>query len=72
LILNLGYWIQTPEIPWREEMADLKHLKNGEGTLRKPVFGVMRWDNYVMLWPPIRRAMETTISAVKKAGYEGK
>lgn len=62
---------KTPEIPWRQEMADLKHLKNADGSQRKPVFGVMHWDDHVMPWPPMRRALDTTISAVKKAGYEG-
>lgn len=63
---------KTPEIPWRQEMADLKHLKNADISPRKPVFGVMRWDEYIMPWPPMRRAMETTVAAVKKAGYEGR
>lgn len=62
---------KTPEIPWRQEMADLKHLKNADGTVRRPVFGVMSWDGHVMPWPPMRRALDTTISAVKRAGYEG-
>jgi amidase len=62
---------KTPEIPWRQEMADLKHLKSADGTPRKPVFGVMRWDDYITPWPPMKRAVDTTIAAVKKAGYEG-
>lgn len=63
---------KTPEIPWRQEMVDLEHLKGADGSPRKAVFGVMRWDNYTMPWPPIRRALEMAVSAVKKAGYEGK
>lgn len=62
---------KTPEIPWRQEMADLKHLKNADGTQRKPVYGVMSWDDHVMPWPPMRRALNTTMSAVKNAGLEG-
>jgi len=62
---------KTPEIPWRQEMADLKHLKSEDGTTRKPVFGVMRWDKYAMPWPPIRRAIESAVFSLKKVGYEG-
>ncbi|KAH6681684.1 amidase signature domain-containing protein [Halenospora varia] len=61
---------KTPEIPWRQEMADLKHLKNADGSDRKPVFGVMRWDEYVMPWPPVKRAINMTVDGLKKAGYE--
>lgn len=46
-------------------MAELKHLKG-----RKPVFGVMKWDGYVMPWPPMRRAVEMTVKALEKADYE--
>jgi len=52
-------------------MADLEHLKASDGTRRKPVYGVMRWDKNVMPWPPVRRAIETAVSALTKAGYEG-
>ncbi|KAK7464735.1 hypothetical protein VKT23_005941 [Stygiomarasmius scandens] len=50
---------KSPEIPWREEM-----------TLKKPVFGVMYWDEVVMPHPPVRRALSMTINALKDAGYE--
>lgn len=52
-------------------MADLKHLKDSNGSDRKPMFGVMRWDEYVMPWPPIRRAINMVVDSLKKAGHEG-
>lgn len=61
---------KTPEIPWRQDMADLKHLKDAAGSQRKPVFGVMKWDKYVMPWPPMQRAIDMAVSALTKAGYE--
>lgn len=73
-VIDAEPWLldaKTPEIPWRQEMADLKHLKNADGTQRKPVYGVMSWDDHVMPWPPMRRALNTTMSAVKNAGLEG-
>jgi hypothetical protein len=51
-------------------MADLEHLKDANGARRKPTFGVMRWNKHIMPWPPVRRALETTITALEKAGYE--
>jgi hypothetical protein len=42
-----------------------------DGITRKSVFGVTRWDEYVMLWPLVRRAVEIAVSALTKAGYEG-
>ena len=52
-------------------MADLKHLVNKDGSPRKPVFGIMHWDEQVMPWPPVRKAIQATVDAVKKQGYEG-
>lgn len=63
---------KTPEMPWRQEMFELKHLKTSSGEPRKPVFGVMRWDEYLMPWPPLQRALDMAISALTKAGYEGR
>jgi len=62
---------KTPEIVWRQDMYELAHLKNVDNTQRKPVFGVMRWDNYLMPWPPVRRAIEMAVTALITAGYEG-
>ncbi|KZV63328.1 amidase [Peniophora sp. CONT] len=56
---------KTPEIPWRESMAALEG-KDG----KKAVFGVMWWDGVVKPQPPMRRALEMTVEAMKKAGYE--
>ncbi|RDW78048.1 amidase-1 [Coleophoma crateriformis] len=61
---------KTPEIPWRQDMANLEHLVDSEGKPRKPVFGVMRWDDYVMPWPPMKRAIDMAVEALKKSGYE--
>jgi len=73
-VIDSSPWLldpKTPEIPWRQEMFELKHLRNDVGQIRKPVFGVMMWDDYLKPWPPLQRAMRTTIEAVKKAGFEG-
>jgi amidase len=72
-VLDAKPWLldpKSPEIPWRQSMADLEHLKDMDGAPRKPVFGVMRWNKYVMPWPPVRRALALTITALEKAGYE--
>lgn len=61
---------KVPEMPWRQDMAELKHLKTKNGEVRKPVFGVMRWDDYVMPWLPVRRAVDMTVNGLTKAGYE--
>jgi amidase len=62
---------KTPEIPWRQDMCDLKHLTEQDGTTaRRPVFGLMTWDENVMPWPPVRRAMQTAVDALKGQGYE--
>jgi amidase len=73
-VLDAKPWFldpKTPEIPWRQDMADLEHLKTSDGTPRKPIYGVMRWDGNVMPWPSIRRAVDAAVSALTKAGYEG-
>ncbi|RDW58417.1 amidase-5 [Coleophoma crateriformis] len=72
-VLDFNPWLldpKVPEIPWRQDMYELKHLKASSGEPRKPVFGVMRWDEYIMPWPPLQRAMEMAVSAVTRAGYE--
>lgn len=61
---------KTPEIPWRQDMADLKHLTDKDGNIRKPVFGVLSWDKVVLPHPPVRRALQMAVDAVKEAGYE--
>ncbi|KAF2098440.1 Acetamidase, partial [Rhizodiscina lignyota] len=61
---------KTPEIPWRQHMEDLEHLKSPDGTQRKPAFGVMSWDGFVKPWPPVRRGIDSAVSALKKAGFE--
>jgi len=61
---------KTPEIPWRQEMADLEHLKDAAGNARKPVFGVMRWDEWVMPWPPLKRGLDLVVNKLVEQGYE--
>ena len=46
-------------------------LEGIKGKGRKPVWGVMWWDGVVRPHPPMRRALEMTVDAMKKAGYEG-
>ena len=74
-ILSGNPWLfdpKTPEIPWREDMRKLERIKDANGKIRKPVFGVMRWDKAVMPHPPIRRALSTAVDALVNAGYESK
>jgi Asp-tRNA(Asn)/Glu-tRNA(Gln) amidotransferase A subunit family amidase len=74
-VLDAEPWLldpKSPEIPWRQSMADLKHLKDANGAPRKPVFGVMRWNKDIMPWPPVRRALDMTVTAMEKAGYESR
>ena len=52
-------------------MVALRHLKDTSGELRKPVFGVMRFDGYIHVWPPVERALNKAVDALKRSGYEG-
>ncbi|TID20558.1 putative glutamyl-tRNA(Gln) amidotransferase subunit A [Venturia nashicola] len=63
-LLKMEPWNHDPlvvEIPWRAEQEKLPE---------KLVFGVVRYDGVVGVTPPIRRALEITIDAVKKQGHE--
>lgn len=73
-VIDSSPWLldfKTPEIPWRQEMYELRHLKDINGESRRPVFGVMRWDKYCKPWPPLLRAIDIAVEAVRSAGYEG-
>ena len=73
-VLEKEPWLvdpKTPEIEWREGMCRLEGLKGRAGEKRRMVLGVMAWDGVVRPHPPVRRALEMTVEAVKRAGYEG-
>lgn len=58
------------EIPWRQEMFLLKEL-GGIGA-KKLAFGIYKWDGVIMPHPPIQRAINMVIDALKQAGHEGR
>ncbi|KIW04342.1 uncharacterized protein PV09_04632 [Verruconis gallopava] len=63
-ILSTKPWLQDPlvhEIPWRPEQLKLEE---------KLCFGVFYEDGIVGITPPVRRAIDTTVAALKKAGHE--
>lgn len=63
-LLGLQPWLSDPlvvEMPWRVEQEILP---------KKMVFGVLRYDGVVGVTPPIKRALDMTVEAVKKLGHE--
>jgi amidase len=63
-ILSTKPWLQDPmvhEIPWRQEQ---EHLES------KLSFGVIFSDGHVGITPPIKRALDITVAALKKQGHE--
>ncbi|RAR02107.1 general amidase [Stemphylium lycopersici] len=66
-LLEQNPWLHDPlvhEIPWRaDHEAEAKNAK----TL---CFGVLRTDGVVNPTPPVRRAIEMVVKAVREAGHE--
>jgi amidase len=63
-LLSTRPWYQDPlvvELPWRPEQEKLE---------KKLAFGVIKHDGIVGLTPPIRRALDIAIEALKKQGHE--
>jgi amidase len=63
-ILSTEPWMHDPMVvplPWREDQEKLAN---------KLVFGVIRNDGDVVPQPPVRRAIEMVVSAVKSLGHE--
>ncbi|KAI4518655.1 amidase [Schizophyllum commune Loenen D] len=54
------------EMPWREELYQLKRI-GGRGT--KLCFAYYDNDEVVMRHPPVRRAVQMTVDALRKAGH---
>ncbi|KAK4689574.1 amidase, partial [Tremellales sp. Uapishka_1] len=61
---------RVPEIPWKPEAVALGGIVDKSGKPRKPVFGVMSWDGATMPLPPMKRALNIAVDALKKEGYE--
>ncbi|EME85207.1 uncharacterized protein MYCFIDRAFT_54362 [Pseudocercospora fijiensis CIRAD86] len=69
-ILSLEPWNSDPNvvpIPWRQEMETQIRDKIREKNL---VFGVIRNDGIVTPHPPILRAVDETVAALKANGYK--
>jgi amidase len=65
-ILDTKPWLVDPKvlnIPWREDLFQ-------EGQNDKLAFGVIQFDHLVHLTPPVQRAINLAIDALKKAGHE--
>ncbi|KAF2025582.1 amidase [Setomelanomma holmii] len=71
-------WLVDPmvhEIPWRYEHENSinENIHDGRGMEKrggKLSFGVLKIDGVVNPMPPVRRAVETLVAALEKAGHE--
>ncbi|KAL8700918.1 MAG: hypothetical protein Q9201_005187 [Fulgogasparrea decipioides] len=65
-LLSREPWLHDPlvhELPWREDKATLPQDQ-------KLSFAVLRHDGGASLHPPVKRAIETVVNALKDQGYE--
>ena len=53
----------TVDMPWKEDQY-------AAGASGKKSFGVFRFDGAITPHPPVQRALDMTIAALKKAGHE--
>lgn len=63
-LLETKPWLHDPlvhEIPWRPEQAELPE---------KLAFGVFKHDGVCGCTPPVRRAIDTIVEKLEKAGHE--
>ena len=63
-LLETEPWLHDPlvhEIPWRQDQAELP---------KKLSFGVIKTDGVVRCSPPVRRAIDTLVEKLEKAGHE--
>jgi len=63
-LLSTKPWLNDPavvEMPWRPEQEKLE---------KKLAFGVIWHDGTVGVSPPIKRALDMTVAALRKAGHE--
>ncbi|KAL7930685.1 amidase signature domain-containing protein [Trichoderma chlorosporum] len=73
-LLTRKPWMNDPmvlELPWRDEYAN--QLRNTAGKpecSERLSFGIMRRDDVVLPSPPVRRAIDTVVKALKDAGHE--
>lgn len=69
-IIDGSPWDYDPkciEMPWREDMHQLKHIKNNPKA--KLCFGFYDDDDVVRCQPPVRRAIRETVESLRKAGH---
>lgn len=65
-LLSQEPWLHDPlvhEIPWREGKATLPDKE-------KLAFGILRHDGAVTPHPPVRRAIELVVKALRKQGHK--
>ena len=65
-LLSRQPWLHDPlvhDMPWREDAATISQD-------RKLSFAVLRHDGAVSLHPPVKRAIDTVISALEKQGHK--
>jgi amidase len=71
-LLSQEPWFHDPyvnELPWRDEV-EKEYLDLTEGKRGKMAFGIMKGDGVVGLTPPMERALDMVVEAVKKLGHE--
>lgn len=68
-LLSAEPWKCDPEVielPWREQKYNSVAQSSGQGL----VFGVMFDDGVVMPHPPVKRALQETVTALRRQGHQ--
>ena len=73
-LLSQQPWLHDPlvhEIPWRDEQEKrIQDIIAAPGDAGKLCFGLIRNDGHVTPHPPVQRAIETTVKALKAKGHQ--
>ena len=73
-ILELRPWrddIEVIELPWRNKSIQSIRERSGKRVVQGSLtFGVMHWDGLVRPHPPVQRAVDLVVDALKEQGHE--
>ncbi|OJJ51284.1 hypothetical protein ASPZODRAFT_148589 [Penicilliopsis zonata CBS 506.65] len=70
-LLSLQPWMRDPlvhEIPWRDEIFR-ETIRRADRQGSQLSFGIMRTDGHVHPQPPVLRAIDMTVAAIKSLGH---